>query len=125
MQGNHLVTKISIADHLGLKSNLKIKIKKEKPKSFKFRVMKESNWNTFGQKIAMLAVRGNNIETKWSNLLYDIKHSFPEKESKIEYKFSMSQGLLKSKHKKNKLLRQYKRGLIQKEVYLRYNNIYR
>jgi len=37
----------------------------------------------------------------------------------------MSQGLLKSKHKKNKLLRQYKRGLIQKEVYLRYNNIYR
>jgi len=37
----------------------------------------------------------------------------------------MSQGLLRSKHKKNKLLRDYKAGRIQKEVYVRYNRIYR
>ncbi len=37
----------------------------------------------------------------------------------------MSQGLLKSKNKKNKLLRKFKRGEIEKEVYLRYNKIYR
>jgi len=37
----------------------------------------------------------------------------------------MSQGMLKSKNKKNKLLRQYKRGLIAKEIYIRYNRLYR
>jgi len=129
VQGKHLVTKISIADHLGLRSNLKIKIKKEQPKAFTYRSMKESNWNTFHQKISIISIRGSNLNSKWSNLLYDIKQSittsFPEKESKIKYTFSMSQGLLKSKHKKNKLLRQFKRGEIEKEVYLRYNRIYR
>ncbi len=37
----------------------------------------------------------------------------------------MSPGLLKSRDKKNKLLRQYKQGRINKEVYLAYNKIYR
>jgi len=37
----------------------------------------------------------------------------------------MSQGLLKSRNKKNSLLKRYKRGEIEKEIYLRYNKIYR
>jgi hypothetical protein len=37
----------------------------------------------------------------------------------------MSRGLLKSKNKKNKLLKQYKQGRIAKEVYVAYNKIYR
>ncbi len=37
----------------------------------------------------------------------------------------MSQGMLKSKNKKNKLLKKYKRGEIPKETYTRYNKIYR
>jgi hypothetical protein len=37
----------------------------------------------------------------------------------------MSTGLLKSKDKKNKLLRQYRQGIIPKEVYINYNRVYR
>ena len=37
----------------------------------------------------------------------------------------MSSALLKSRDKKNRLLRQYKRGLIAKEIYINYNRIYR
>ncbi len=37
----------------------------------------------------------------------------------------MSRGLLKSKNRKNKLLKQYKREEIQKEVYIRFNRVYR
>ncbi len=37
----------------------------------------------------------------------------------------MSPGLLKCRDKKNKLLRQYKAGRLHKEVYIRYNAVYR
>ncbi len=37
----------------------------------------------------------------------------------------MSTGLLRSRDKKNKLLRDYKCGKIRKEVYINYNKIYR
>jgi hypothetical protein len=74
-------------------------------------------------------IRGNTIDEKWSNLTYDIHKivtkSFPEKTSTKNYKFEMSRGLMKSKNKKNKLLTQVKRGIIDKEVYVRYNTIYR
>jgi len=128
-EGTHICTKISIADHLALKSVIYVQIKREPLKKFKYREMKESNWCTFKSKISTLPIRGNNIESKWSNLLYDIKQiviaSFPEKQSNIKYSFCMSQGLLKSKNIKNNLLRKYKRGEIEKEVYTRYNKIYR
>jgi len=129
LDGMHSCTKITIADHLALKSTLHVKIKKDPPRIYKYREMKENNWSTFRANLLNLNIRGNDIDNKWSNLLYDIKNivtnSFPEKKSKIKYNFSMSQGLLKSKNKKNKLLRKFKRGEIEKEVYLRYNKIYR
>jgi hypothetical protein len=91
--------------------------------------MKETNWIKFSSELDKITVRGNTINDKWTNLTNEIKEavniSFPEKESKTKYTFSMSQGLLKSKNKKNKLLWQYKRGEIGKEVYIRYNKIYR
>ncbi len=129
IDGTHMCTKLSIADHLALKSILYVKVKRDPAKKFKYREMKESNWNTFKMNISNIIVRGNDLDRKWSNLLYDIKtivtKSFPEKESRIKYNFSMSQGLLKSKNKKNRLLRRYKRGEVEKEVYTRYNKIYR
>ena len=47
------------------------------------------------------------------------------KSSSRRYVFSMSPGLLKSRDKKNRLLRQFKQGRIEKEVYTEYNKIYR
>jgi hypothetical protein len=129
IQGAHKVTSICIADHQGLASNLKIKIRKEKPKTYKYREMKENNWNMFKHEVNSLVIRGTNVNEKWSNLTYDIHKaiivSFPEKESKKEYKFIMSNSLKKSKNKKNKLLKQYKMGRIDKEIYVRYNKVYR
>jgi hypothetical protein len=37
----------------------------------------------------------------------------------------MSQGLLKSKQKNNKLFKKFKKGLIPKETYIEYNKVYR
>ena len=66
--------------------------------------MKESNWLTFANKVRELKIRGDTVDNKWTNLTNDVKNavmnSFPEKEGKHEYKFTMSQGLLKSKNKK-------------------------
>ena len=91
--------------------------------------MKDRNWIKFSGEIAKIAIRGNTTDEKWTNVTNDIKSSveksFPEKETNKHYKFIMSQGLLKSKNTKNKLLKRYKRGLIDKEVYIRYNKIYR
>jgi len=91
--------------------------------------MKDRNWQTFSNEIAKLTVYGTTINEKWNNISSDVKKAvekaFPEKTSNIKYMFNMSRGLLKSKNKKNKLLKQYKRGQIPKETYTRYNKIYR
>jgi hypothetical protein len=106
-----------------------MQIKKAEPKRFRYREMKESNWTVFSNEVSKLVINGSSIDEKWANLCTNIKaiveKSFPEEHSKSHYTFVMSQGLLKSKNKKNRLLKQYKRGLIEKEVYTRYNNIYR
>ena len=92
--------------------------------------MKEANYALFNHKLYNeVIVGGNNIEEKWSNLqntIHDlVEECFPKKSSNRRYVFSMSQGLLKSRDKKNLLLRQYKNGRINKEVYTEYNKIYR
>jgi hypothetical protein len=108
---------------------MKLKIKRVQLKKFNYREMKESNWRVFSNEVSKLVIRGESIDEKWTTLCTDIKKiveiSFPEKQSRSCYKFVMSQGLIKSKNKKNKLLKQYKRGQIDKEVYVRYNRIYR
>lgn len=91
--------------------------------------MKENNWNVFKNEIQKISIRGRETQEQWSNLITDIRIAvnigFPEKERRVDYKFTMSQGLLKSKNKKNKLLRRFKRGEIPKEVYVNYNKVYR
>jgi hypothetical protein len=66
--------------------------------------MKESNWIMFKTKFFGLNIRGQGIEEKWKNILDDIKLSveisFPIKQSRRDYMFSMSQGLCKSRDKK-------------------------
>jgi len=127
--GKHSVSSTCIADHQGIISSLKIKTNRIAKKLFKYREMKEPNWNNFTNEIEKITIRGTNINEKWTNLTDDVKKavevSFPEKESKNNYNFCMSRGLLKSKNKKNKLLRKYNRGEIEKEVYIQYNRVYR
>ena len=130
LDGKFLVSNICIADHQGLSFEVKIKYKiKQKLNKKNYREFKEQNWNTFNNKITELVIRGDTVEEKWNNLLSDIKlvveTSFPLKTKVKKYTFSMSQGLIKSKNKKNKLYKQYKRGLINKDVYISYNRIYR
>jgi hypothetical protein len=66
--------------------------------------MSEHNWDLFSDKIKETNIRGLDINEKWSNLCNDVKliinESFPEKLRNVNYKFTMSQGLLKSKNKK-------------------------
>jgi len=128
-EGIHSVSSICIADHQGLLSNLKISVSKNCKKQYVYRDMRDENWSLFGLELDKIAISGASINEKWSTLLKDIKaaveKSFPLRHSKTKHKFTMSQGLLRSKHKKNKLLRDYKAGRIQKEVYVRYNRIYR
>jgi hypothetical protein len=127
--GTHRVSNICIADHQGLSSHLKIQNIKREKELHKYREMRETNWNMFTSEVSKLYIRGNSLNEKWNNLTQDIKTAvnklFPEKYSSTKYKFFMSRGLIRSKNKKNKLLRQYKRGIIEKEVYVRYNKIYR
>ena len=129
IQGNHKVSNISIADHLGLISKIEANIEKKSKKRYEYRDMREENWSKFGLELEKIVITGSNVEEKWSKLLNDIKlvvdTSFPVRQSKVKYMFVMSRGLTKSKHKKNKLLREYKAGRIAKEVYTRYNKIYR
>lgn len=130
VDGEFNVSEISIADHQAITAKIMCdpQAKKQDEKFF-YRVMKDSNWMLFNHHTHNLTIRGINIEDKWSNLLSDIKSlvddSFPLKESKKRYLFTMSSGLLKSRDRKNKLLRQYKRGVIAKEVYINYNRVYR
>jgi hypothetical protein len=128
-QGSHYVSQICIADHQGLISKISADISKKNKKSYAYRDMRNENWIKFGIEVDKIAISGNDINTKWSKLLDDIKmaveNSFPIRQSNKSYKFEMSAGLLRSKHKKNKLLRDYKAGRIQKEVYIRYNKVYR
>ena len=129
--GSFSVSSIAIADHQGIIANLKDINNETKKKStkFEFRVMKEVNWLVFKQGMNSMFIKGENIEEKWSNLLIDIKttveESFPFKTSKHKYYFTMSQGLLKSRDKKNELLKKYKQGKIHKDVYINYNKCYR
>ena len=129
LEGTNKVSNIFIADHQGLISEIKMSVKKIVQKQFKYREMKEENWRQFSIEVENLKIKGSSINDKWTNICHDIRRavekSFPEKQSRIKYSFVMSQGLLKSKNKKNKLLRQYKNGAIAKEVYIRYNRIYR
>ncbi len=121
INSTHKVAKTCLADHQGLISLLKLNIKREEKKQYKYRDMKEENWLRYKTEVSKLVIRGSTTNEKWSNLSADIKHiveiSFPEKSSTNNYLFTMSQGLLKSKNKKNRLLRQYKSGSIEKEVH--------
>ena len=129
IEKSHRVSNICIADHQGISSQIRVSLMRTQPKEIKYREMSERNWALFSAAVSGLKIRGDNVNEKWSHLCTDIKtivsKCFPEKISKHKYKFSMSQGLLKSRNKKNKLLRKYKRGEIQKEEYIRYNKIYR
>ena len=129
IRGKHTVSSICIADHQAIESKLWLTADKVSTKKHKYREMSEQNWNKFSQKLNGISIRGDDINEKWSFLCVDMKSaveiSFPEKQSNLKYKFTMSQGLLKSKRKKNELLRRYKRGDIPKENYVRYNKIYR
>ena len=130
IDGTYSISNIMIADHLAIKaainldSNLKtIKI------SHQYRQMKEENWLFFKNCLHNIKIEGANISDKWNNLSLKIKsiveNSFPLKKSRRIHQFTMSQGLLKSRDKKNKLLTQYKRGQIDKMVYINYNKVYR
>ncbi len=128
LTGSNVVSSICIADHQGLISTLNRNTERVN-NEYTYREMKEKNWINFSNEITKVTIRGTSINEKWSFLCTDIKsiieRVFPLKTSKKEYKFTMSQGLTKSKNKKNKLLKQYKRGLIEKERYIEYNKIYR
>jgi len=91
--------------------------------------MKESNWIKFGLGLRRIAIEGNSNEKKWEYLCNEIKTTieecFPEKTSLRNHKFSMSVGLLKSRDKKNDLLKKYKQRKIDKKIYIDYNRIYR
>jgi len=128
-EGTHNVNNVCIADHQGLTSSIKTTVIKKIKKEYTYRDMRDENWAKFGVEIDKITISGNDVDQKWSKLLDDVKqaveYSFPIRKSKVKYTFSMSNGLIRSKNKKNKLLRDYKAGRIQKEVYVRYNRIYR
>ena len=128
--GSFSVSSIGISDHQAITACVKVSELHLKNKcTFEYRQMKELNWLIFKQGVNNLAIRGNNIEDKWTNILTDIKviveESFPFKKSKHKFYFTMSQSLLKCRDKKNELLKKYKLGKIQKEEYIKYNRCYR
>jgi hypothetical protein len=91
--------------------------------------MKPDNWLSFKQGLNTIAIKGGDINNQWTELVNDIKKivdfSFPVKTNKQKFNFKMSQGLQKSRDKKNRLLRLYKAGTIDKLVYINYNSICR
>jgi hypothetical protein len=130
LDGIYSITNICIADHLAIKAKIKLNHKVKKVKlSHTYRAMKEVNWLSFKNGVHNLEPVGNCINEKWENLSYEIKNiieqSFPVKSSRHEYHFHMSRGLMKSRDKKNKLLKDYKAGKINKDVYIKYNSTYR
>jgi len=131
IQGRFLVSDVCIADHQAIIADVIIHAKPTKLKSkFSYRQMKDANFALFNHKVYNEnLVQGNTIDEKWNSLQNSvhtiINECFPLKTSNRRYIFTMSQGLLKSRDKKNKLLRQYKQGRIDKSVYVNYNKIYR
>ena len=91
--------------------------------------MKENNWLQFGSLLREISIKGRTTEEKWENLCNNIKETvencFPIRKNTIEHKFVMSSGLLKSRDRKNLLLRRYKQGKIDKKIYVDYNRVYR
>jgi hypothetical protein len=130
LDGVFAISNLCIADHLAIRASVKLNapVKRTK-KIFKYRQMKEGNWLTFKNEIHNLKITGDSINIKWDNLSLAVKEaveaSFPLRKASHIYKFNMSRALLRSRDKKNKLLREYKSGRIAKEVYIRYNQIYR
>jgi len=128
-EGVHHVSDICIADHQGLVSTITANVIKKQKQRYAYRDMRDENWTKFSIEIEKIRIVGNNVNEKWSNLLESIKIavdlSFPIRNSKVKYTFTMSPGLLRAKNKKNKLLRDYKAGRIPKETYVRYNRVYR
>jgi len=130
LEGSYAVTNTSIADHLAIIAKIKLANKlKTKKVEHTYREMKEQNWLAFKISIQNVEPFGNTVLDRWESTATQIKNiiesSFPLKTSTANYKFKMSRGLLNSKDKKNKLLRDYKLGKIRKEVYIAYNKIYR
>jgi exonuclease III len=129
VNGKYWISNTSIADHLSIIAEIESETQKSTIKKFKYRQMKEENWLMFGITLRTIEIKGENINSKWENLCNDIQKSvikcFPEKFSKREYKFSMSPSLLKSRDKKNELLKKYKQGKINKKIYIDYNRVYR
>ena len=58
----------------------------------------------FSNKVHNIEIRGSEVDSKWDNLLEDVKRivndSFPLKESRKKYLFTMSAGLQKVRTKK-------------------------
>ena len=130
VDGVYEVSKISIADHQAITAKIVVPSTTNQVCSkFTYRQMKEANYVAFNSRLYDLETRGDSISEKWSNLQNDLRlivnDCFPLKTSSHKYLFIMTPGLLKSRDKKNKLLKQYKQGRINKEVYLAYNKIYR
>ena len=126
LEGIFSVTNFSIADHLAIKAKIKLKTKVQRVREYHtYRAMKDINWLLFKSVIHNLELEDSTINNKWENRSHKIKtiveQSFPLKTSKHEYHFSMSKGLLKSRDKKNKLLKGYKSGKINKNIYVNYN----
>ena len=124
------VSNIAIADHQAITAKIDLPDKLAKTKiQFKYRQMKEDNWLSFKQGINCIQILDTDSNSQWEKLLEDVKtiveNSFPIKQAKQKYVFTMSQGLLKSRDRKNKLLRRYKAGQIDKKIYTDYNKIYR
>jgi len=129
LRGTYKVLDISIADHFAIEAEVMITVNRKEPQKYSYRQMKENNWVVFNHMVHQISISGDNINTKWDNLLGDIKSavdtSFPKIEKTKKYLFSMTPGLKKCRDKKNKLLKRYRLGRIPKDEYIRYNNIYR
>ena len=129
IEGDFKVLDLSIADHQAIFAVIKTKLDKKFIPTYTCRLMREQNWAMFNHLMHRVKIRGDTNEEKWDSLLSDITGivdtSFPKVERKKKYVFNMSSALLKSRDKKNKLLRRYKQGIIPKEQYIRYNNVYR
>jgi len=130
VDGVYEVSEISIADHQAITAKVVVSSTPTQIcNKFTYIQMKDANYVAFNSRFYNLETRGNSTSDKWLNLQNDLRlivnDCFPLKTSSHKYLFVMTPGLLKSRDKKNKLLKQYKQGRINKEVYLAYNKIYR
>ncbi len=119
IDGVYKVNEISIADHQGIDALVKCRVEKNRS-TYTYRQMKEQNWIQFNHLMHNITVSGDTLNKKWECLLDKTKEavesSFPIKTGKRKFLFTMSQGLQKSRDKKNRLLKQYKQGRISKEL---------